>query len=80
MVKVRLSRTGTRNQPSYRIVVADSRSKRDGKALETLGFYDPKTKLATLKIKKDRLDYWLQKGAQLSESVRKLLKNHGKIA
>jgi len=80
MVKIRLSRTGARNQPSYRVVVADSRSKRDGKNLETLGFYNPKTKPATFRIKKDRLEYWLKKGAQPSQAVRKLLKNHGKTA
>lgn len=74
MVKIRLSRTGKRNAPSYRIVVMDSRRKRDGRVIETLGFYDPKTKPKTVKFDQKRLDYWLSKGAQLTETVKKLIK------
>ena len=73
MVKIRLSRTGKRNAPSYRIVVMDSRYKRDGRVIETLGFYDPKTKPETVKFDQKRLDYWISKGAQLTEAVKKLL-------
>lgn len=79
MVKIRLFRTGARNQPSFRIVAADARVKRNGKVLEILGFYDPKTDPATVKIKMDRLKHWLSQGAQPTEAVRKLLAKHGKI-
>jgi len=74
MVKIRLSRTGKRNAPSYRIVVADSRAKRDGRVIEKLGFYDPKTKPVTVKLNQKRLDYWLSQGAQLTEGVKKIIK------
>ncbi|MBU3957068.1 30S ribosomal protein S16 [Patescibacteria group bacterium] len=74
MVKIRLSRTGKRNAPSYRIVVADSRAKRNGKIIEKLGFYDPKTKPITVKFDRKRLDYWLSQGAQLTEGVKKIIK------
>jgi len=74
MVKIRLFRTGARNQPSFRIVAADARSKRDGKILEVLGFYDPKTEPVTVKIKKDRLKYWLAQGAQPTKAVKNLLR------
>lgn len=80
MVKVRLFRTGARNQPSFRIVAADARVKRDGKILEVLGFYDPKTKPVTVKIKMDRLKHWLNQGAQPTEAVKKILSKHGKTA
>lgn len=72
MVKIRLSRTGKKNAPSYRIVVIDSRARRDGRAIENLGFYDPKTKPETIKINRERLDYWLSQGAQMTEVVKKL--------
>lgn len=78
MVKIRLFRTGAKNQPSYRIVAADSRAKRDGKVLEVLGFYNPKTKPATIKLEMKRLKHWLDRGAQLTEAVRKLTAVHGK--
>lgn len=74
MVKIRLSRTGKRNAPSYRIVVADSRAKRDGRVIEKLGFYNPKTKPVTVKLNQKRLDYWLSQGAQLTEGVKKIIK------
>lgn len=72
-VRIRLARTGKKNQPSYRIVAADSRTKRDGKVLENLGFYDPKTEPPTVRIKRDRFDYWLSVGAQPSDPVRALI-------
>lgn len=80
MVKIRLFRTGAKNRPSFRIVAADARVKRDGKVLEILGFYNPKTDPVTVKIKRDRLKYWLGQGAQPTEAVRKLLEQHGKAA
>lgn len=74
MVKIRLSRTGKRNAPSYRVVVVDSRAKRDGRVIENLGFYDPKTKPKTVKINRERLDYWLSQGAQMTTAVKELTK------
>lgn len=74
MVKIRLSRTGKRNAPSYRIVVMDSRVKRDGRVIEKLGFYDPKTKPPTVKFDRKRIDYWLSQGAQMTETVKQLVK------
>lgn len=80
MVKIRLFRTGAKNRPSFRIVAADARSKRDGKVLEVLGFYDPKIDPPTVKIKADRVKHWLSQGAQPTKAVRKLLEQHGKTA
>ncbi len=74
MVKIRLSRTGKKNAPGYRIVVADSQAKRDGRIIEKIGFYDPKTKPATVKFDQKRLDFWLSQGAQMTEAVKKLTK------
>ncbi len=73
MIKIRLSKTGAKKQTSYRIVVCETRSKRDGKNLAVLGFYNPKTQPATIQIKKKLLDFWLKKGAQLTPTVKKLL-------
>lgn len=76
MVKIKLSRTGAKNSPSYRVVVAEAKSKRDGRTIEILGHFDPKTKPETFEIKKDRYHYWLGKGAQPTETVRRLFKDH----
>ncbi len=73
-VKIRLSRTGKRNAPSYRIVAIDSRSARDGRPLETLGHYNPSMTPPSFEVKKDRVKYWQSVGAQVSEAVEKLLK------
>lgn len=77
MVKIRLTRIGAKNKPAYRIVAIDSRRPREGKHLEILGFYDPKTNPATVQVKEDRIKYWLSIGAQPSETVEKILKNLG---
>ena len=74
MIKIRLARTGKRNAPAFRLVVADSRAKRDGKIIEKIGFYDPKTKPVTLKYDQKRLASWLSQGAQMTETVKKLIK------
>lgn len=74
MVRIRLRRVGAKNQPSFRIVVADKESPRDGRFLEILGVYNPRTEPATVQIKEDLLFQWLDKGAQPSESVQKILK------
>ena len=77
MVRIRLRRVGLKHQPSYRIVAADKESPRDGRFLEILGFYNPRTEPSTLNIKEDRLFDWMSKGAQPSESVVKLLNSVG---
>jgi small subunit ribosomal protein S16 len=73
MLKIRLARTGSKNSPSYRIVVSEKRTKRDNNNLVVLGFYDPKTKPATVKINQALLNSWLKKGAQLTPAVKKLI-------
>jgi small subunit ribosomal protein S16 len=72
MVRIRLRRVGQRHQPSYRIVAADKEAPRDGRFLEILGFYNPRTEPFTLEVKEDRVFDWFNKGAQPSESVLKL--------
>lgn len=69
MVKIRLRRVGAKKQPSYRVIVADSRVKRDGRFLEIIGHYNPRTDPPTVVIKEDRALYWLSVGAQPTEAV-----------
>lgn len=73
MVKIRLMRAGSKKRPFYRIVAADSRSPRDGKFLEILGYYDPRQKPHVLEVKTDRVEDWVSKGAQKSVRVDKLI-------
>jgi len=77
MVRIRLRRTGLRSQPSYRVVVADKESPRDGRFLEIVGFYNPRTEPSTLDLKEDRIYEWMNKGAQPSDSVAQLFKTVG---
>lgn len=77
MVKLRLKRMGSIDKPFYRIVILDSRKKRDGIYLESIGYYDPKTDPFTLKVDTDRAIHWLGLGAQPSDTVRSLLKKAG---
>lgn len=77
MVRIRLRRVGGKKQPSYRIVAADKESPRDGRFLEILGFYNPRTKPTTLQMHEDRIYDWMSKGAQPSESVEKLFRSTG---
>ncbi len=77
MVRIRLRRVGGKNQPSYRIVAADKESPRDGRFLEILGFYNPRTEPSTIQLHEDRIYDWLSKGAQPSESVRQVLNSVG---
>ena len=79
MVKIRLRRTGTKNRPSYRIVVADSRSPRDGAFINILGHYDPLTEPATVVIDEGKTLDWLNKGAQPTATVVRLLTQAGII-
>lgn len=75
-VKVRLSRAGGKHRPFYRIVVADERSPRDGDFLELVGTYDPKVEPAKVTLKKERIDYWISKGAKPSQTVSELLRRN----
>ena len=76
-VRIRLTRVGATKRPSYRVVAADSRTARDGRALEILGFYDPLTEPATVKLDSERLSAWISKGAQPSEMVARLMRQAG---
>jgi small subunit ribosomal protein S16 len=69
MVRIRLRRVGLKGQPSYRIVVADKEAPRDGRFLEIVGFYNPRTQPHTVDLKEDRVYEWMSKGAQPSDSV-----------
>lgn len=76
-VKIRLLRMGKIRHPQYRIVVADSRTKRDGRAIEFVGLYHPKEEPSRIEVKSDRVQYWLSVGAQPSEPVRAILSKTG---
>lgn len=77
MVRIRLRRTGAKGQPSYRIVAADKESPRDGRFLEILGHYNPRTEPATIQLKEDRIYDWMNKGAQLSDAAEKVFHSAG---
>lgn len=77
MVRIRLRRVGGKGQPSYRVVAADKESPRDGRFLEIIGFYNPRTEPATIQLKEDRIYDWMSKGALPTESVAKLFKSCG---
>ena len=72
MVKIRLKRTGKKNAPCYRVVVADSRSPRDGKVIEIVGLYDPRN--SSENVKMDRIDHWLENGAQPTDTVADIIR------
>ena len=76
-VRIRLSRVGATKQPSYRVVVADSRSARDSRAIETIGHYNPRTEPIEVSIDADKAKSWLAKGAQPSDTVLRLFRNAG---
>ena len=77
MVKIRLMRVGKRKQPSYRVVVADARSPRDGRIIEAIGNYQPRLEPSGVQIDNERALYWLRNGAQASDQVRQLLRISG---
>ena len=79
MVKMRLRRMGAKKAPFYRVVVADSRYPRDGRFIEEVGYYNPQTEPAEIKIDADKAKDWLAKGAQPTETVKSLLKKSGVI-
>ena len=77
MVRIRLRRVGAKRQPSYRLVAADKESPRDGRFLEILGFYNPRTEPATIQLKEERIYDWMSKGAQPSDSAELVLRSAG---
>lgn len=77
MVKIRLKRMGAKKAPFYRIIVADSRSPRDGRFIEELGVYNPLTNPAEIKVDAERVQQWVKNGAQPTDTVRGLLKKAG---
>ena len=77
MVRIRLRRVGRKKQPYYRIVVADSKSPRDGRFIEVIGRYNPRQDAGGLEVKNDRANYWLDVGASPSDTVRSLLRRAG---
>ena len=76
-VKIRLRRTGAKKAPSYRVVVADSRYPRDGRFIEEIGYYNPLTEPATIKIDVEKAENWIKNGAQPTDTVKALLKKAG---
>ncbi len=79
MIKIRLRRMGAKKQPTYRFVVADARAPRDGRFLEILGHYNPRTEPKTVVVDEERTKAWLAKGAQPSDPVRRLLAEKGLV-
>lgn len=77
MVKIRLRRMGAKKQPTYRLVVADDRSPRDGRFIDIVGHYNPRTEPKTLEVNADKVKEWLAKGAQPTETVRRLIAEKG---
>jgi small subunit ribosomal protein S16 len=78
-VKIRLKRMGAKKTPFYRLVVADSRSPRDGRFIEEVGYYNPLTNPSQVKIDAEKVQSWIKKGAQPTDTVRALLKKNGVI-
>lgn len=79
MVRIRLKRIGTTNQPAFRVVVADNRSPRDGKFIEEIGTYLPLKKGDNVTLKMERVDYWLNNGAQASDTVASFINNARRV-
>ena len=77
-VKVRMTRSGSKKRPFYRIVAINSDSRRDGRPLEFIGYYNPCTNPGTLSIDAEKLNAWIEKGAELTDTVRTLVKKFGK--
>ena len=77
MVKIRLTRIGSKKKPFYRLVATDSRSPRDGRFLEILGFYNPNTSPAEIRLKPERIIAWIERGAKPTDTVISLLKKEG---
>jgi small subunit ribosomal protein S16 len=80
MLVIRLTRIGTKKRPTYRVVVTEARTPRDSRVVERLGYYNPKTQPATLKVDRERVTHWLKAGAQPSATVKSLLKKYKEAA
>lgn len=82
MVTIRLSRGGAKKQPFYHIVATDSRARRDGRYIERLGYYNPVARgdSTEIQLNLERVDYWISVGAQMSDSVKKVVKDHRKAS
>jgi len=78
-VRIRMTRMGAKKKPFYRFVAADSESPRDGRFLDILGYYDPMKDPAMVKIHEDKMNYWIEKGARVSEAVQAILKRERKM-
>ena len=76
MVMIRLRREGSKKRPFFRVVVTDSRAARDGRFVEILGHYNPRAKPAVVRVDKERVNYWIKRGARPSDSVRTLIARH----
>jgi len=74
LLSIRLTRRGAKKKPFYRIIVTEKRSKRDGRFVESVGYYDPCRNPAEIKLDRERVNYWIERGAQPSETVRSLIK------
>jgi small subunit ribosomal protein S16 len=77
MLKIKLTRIGKRGESHYRIIVAERRSKRDGRFVASLGYYSPQTNPATVKVDRKLVEYWVSKGAQMTPTIKNLLKTNG---
>jgi len=80
MLAIRLMRTGAKKSPSYRVVVKEKLSKRDGDYVENVGFYNPTREPAEIQLKMDRVNYWIGRGAQPTDTVRQLIRRQAKSA
>jgi small subunit ribosomal protein S16 len=80
LLAIKLMRTGAKKRPSYRVVVKEKQSKRDGAYLEKLGTYNPTRQPAEIKLNAERVRYWIEKGAQPTDTVRRLIKQSAKAA
>jgi small subunit ribosomal protein S16 len=78
MVKVRLARAGSKKRPFYHIVITDKENPRDGRFIESIGYYDPSRPITEAKVDRARLDYWVGVGAQVSDRVGKVVREHGR--
>ncbi len=79
MLMIRLARVGARKQPHYRVVVIEKDRARNGRSVEVVGTYNPRTNPASVSLRRDRIDYWTSNGAQLSETVSKILAKQPKV-
>ena len=79
MLSIRLTRMGAKKKPFYRIIVTEKRSKRDGRFVESVGYYDPCRNPADVKINHERVSYWLERGAQPSDTVRSLINRKAEL-